>query len=89
MAKNWEEVFNNKIGSSNKSIRVKDNLNRNNKSLSFEDLKKEGDKLYDKKVAEENKLVQAYEDKKLKNKQLIKKARDIIAKREKTVKEAS
>lgn len=57
-------------------------------SLSAEDLKAEGDKLYMDNIDAETNLVEAYKDKKLKSKAAIKKAKAIIAKREKVRKKA-
>lgn len=50
------------------------NLIRNTKTLSVVDLKKESDELYDKVVAEEDKLLAAFADKKIKSKAAIKQA---------------
>lgn len=50
------------------------NLIRNTKSLSVEDLKKQSDELYAKQRAEEDKLLQAFAEKKVKSKTAIKQA---------------
>ena len=61
---------------------------KNTKSLSAEDLKKESDMLYAKKVATEDSLLKAFEDKKLKSNNAIKQALRIKKEREKQNKNA-
>lgn len=55
----------------------------NTKSLKLEDLKKHGDNLYTTQKNAENDLLQAYNDKKLKSKKLIKQALRIKKERDK------
>ena len=59
------------------------------KSQTFEDLKKEGDKLYAVKVANEDKLVDAFNDGKVKSKDAARQAKAIIKRREKEAGEAA
>ena len=56
---------------------------KNIKILSIEDLKKESDELYDKKIAEEDKLLTAFTDKRIRSKEAIKQALKIKKIREK------
>ena len=51
-----------------------DNLIKNTKTLTAEEMKKHSNELYDKKVAEDAKLLAAFEAKKLKSKTAIKRA---------------
>ena len=60
-----------------------DTILRTTPSLKIDDLKEEGLKAYEEKVAKENKLIEAYNNKKLKSRKLIKQARHIINFREK------
>ena len=59
------------------------------KSQSYEELKKEGDKLYAVKVANEDKLVDAFNDGKIKSKEAVRQAKAIIKRREKEAEEAA
>lgn len=76
MAKNWETVYNNNIGSSAGTISF-DKVRKTTK-MSEEALKKEGKALAAKTEAENASLIQAYTEKRLKSKTLIKKARALI-----------
>ena len=53
------------------------------KSLKINEMKKHGDELYDKAILEEESLLDAYNNKRLKSKRLIKEARKTINKRNK------
>ena len=68
----------NDIPSSKKNSKIADrkakNIIRNTKKLSYDDLVKENLALYDMKQAKEDSLLAAYEDKRLKSKELIKEA---------------
>lgn len=94
MAKNWEkmEIVVDKNGkaslvSAKTEEKAEKNLKkldlRHIKKLSFDELKKEGDKLYIKKLEAEDHLVDAYNNKRVKSQALVKQAKAIIAKREK------
>lgn len=94
MAKNWEkvEITIDKGGKAvltpvkekESSVKKSKKLDlRHVKSLSFEELKKEGDKIYADNRFKEDALVEAYNDKKVKSQTLIKKAKSVIAKRAK------
>lgn len=48
------------------------------KSQTYEELKKEGEDLYQEQVAKEDRLIQLYKDKQLTNKNTIRKARSIM-----------
>jgi hypothetical protein len=50
--------------------------------MNLKDMKKHGDKVYDAYVANETSLIEAYNNKQLKSKNLIKKAKKIIKRRE-------
>jgi outer membrane cobalamin receptor len=82
MAKNWENIFNNSIGSTTKKTNKNFEKMMKEKPMTFDELKKQGESLYLDKIAQEDHIVALYEEKKLKSKNLIKKARDIKAKRE-------
>ena len=60
-----------------------DNMVKNVKSLSIEEMKKQSEQNYINKTARENSLIQAYTDKKLKSKALIKEAPALINAKEK------
>ena len=59
------------------------------KSKSFEDLKKEGDNLYLERLAQEDHLVDAYNDGRVKSKDAARQAKSIIKRREKEAAEAA
>ena len=82
MAKNRENIFNNSIGSTTKKTNKNFERMMKEKPMSFDELKKQGELLYLDKIAQEDRIITLYEEKKLKSKSLIKKARDIKAKRE-------
>jgi len=102
MAKNWEKVEINMVKGKATLVSKKDepvksaeggrphlfNL-KNVKSQTFEDLKKEGDKLYAVKMANEDKLVDAFNDGKVKSKEASRQAKTIIKHREKEAEEAA
>lgn len=89
MAKGWTKVYSNSIINTmstqekrelNKTRR---NIIRNTTSLSVENLKKEGDLLYEQRIAEEDRLVALVDEGKIAKKELIEKATAIKADREK------
>jgi len=102
MAKNWEKVEIGMVKGKATLVPKKDepvksaeggrphlfNLKKV-KSQSYEDLKKEGDKLYTVKVANEDKLVDAFNDGKVKSKEAACQAKAIIKRREKEAEEAA
>lgn len=63
--------------------KVFDTMMRSTKSKSIDELKKEGENLYAKKMAKEDSLLEAYKEKKLKSKALIREAKKIKAQRAK------
>jgi len=88
MAKGWKTIQNINITSSitTEDARMKRNQNFKNaihnvKSYTAEELKKYSDALYDKKQADDERLLNAFEGKRLKSKEAIKKA--IALKKEK------
>ena len=87
MAKNWEKVFDNSIGSTIKKTNKNFERMMKEKPMTYDELKNQGDSLYSKKVAYENQIVTLYDEKKLKSKNLIKEARYIKSKREEEEKE--
>lgn len=87
MAKNWENIFNNSIGSTVKKTNKNFERMMKEKPMSFDELKKQGESLYSKRVAYEDQIVTLYDEKKLKSKNLIKEARYIKSKREEEEKE--
>ena len=81
MAKGWKSVGNNAI--TIEKVSRKDRINkdkkfsnliRNTKSLRSFDLKKEGEDLYERRILEEDKLLDAFENKLVKSKNAIKQA---------------
>ena len=102
MAKNWEKVEIGMVKGKATLVPKKDesvksaeggrphlfNLKKV-KSQSYEELKKEGDKLYAVKVANEDKLVDAFNDGKIKSKEAVRQAKTIIKRREKEAEEAA
>jgi hypothetical protein len=94
MAKNWEKMeFTTDKNGKISLVPVKEKVDvtkkakklnlRHVKKLSYDELKKEGDNLYLKKVNAEDHLVDAYNEKRVKSQVAIKQAKSIIAKREK------
>lgn len=88
----WEKVMDNRIGgagSKAEQVHRDRTFNKMSRALAHNktaDLKKEGDEAFIAQKAREDSLVAAFEEKKLKSKALIKKAKVIIAKREKAAK---
>ena len=102
MAKNWEKVEIGMIKGKATLVPKKDEPVKSAeggrphlfslkkvKSQSYEELKKEGDKLYAVKVANEDKLVDAFNDGKIKSKEAVRQAKTIIKRREKEAEEAA
>jgi hypothetical protein len=87
MAKNWENIFNNSIGSTTKKTNKNFEKMMKEKPMTFDELKKQGESLYSKRVTYEDQIVTLYDKKKLKSKNLIKEARYIKSKREEEEKE--
>lgn len=89
MAKGWKKIYSNSISNtmSSQEKRALDkkrrDIIRNTTSLSLENLKKEGDLLYEKRVAEEDRLVALVDEGKITKKELVEKAAAIKADREK------
>lgn len=94
MAKGWitlETVNSKKLGAGSdpKRFQKMENLIRNTKSLTPFEMKKESEELYAKKKAEEDSLVAAYQDKRLKSEKAIKEAQRIIKASEKAAEKTS
>ncbi len=83
----WQTIYCNMSNSPRtKAERVRNDRITNNaiktvKSLKLDEMKKHGDELYDIKVLHENALLDAYKEKRLKSKNLIKQAKKLIKKR--------
>ena len=83
MSKGWTLVGTNALEFGNTETRQErvrrehkfNNAINNAKSITVEEMKKESEKLFDAKNAENVQLLQAFKDKKLKSKALIKKAK--------------
>lgn len=89
MAKDWTQIYSNGI-EDKQSIQEKKRMDkkrnlliRNTKTLTVEQLKKEGDTLYAQKMAEEDRLIQLVSDGKVTKKNLVEKVALIKADREK------
>lgn len=97
MPKGWTLVGTNALEFGNTETRQErirreqkfNNAIRNVKSQSVEDMKKESDELFDAKNAENAQLLQAFKDKKLKSKALIKKAKALKKKEKEAAKKAA
>lgn len=97
MPKGWILVGTNDLGFGNTETRQErvrreqkfNNAIRNIKSQTVEEMKKESDKLFDAKNAENAQLLQAFKDKKLKSKALIKKAKALKKKEKEAAKKAA
>lgn len=63
-----------------------ENKHRNDKPMKAEDLKKAGNQRFREKMAHQEQLIEAYNEKKLKSKDLIREARSIIKAREEAAK---
>lgn len=91
MPKGWTFVGTNDIGFGKTETRAEktrrmrkfDNLIRNTSVLSYDEMVKENDQLFNEQTATNAALLQAYNDKKLKSKELIKKARRLKNKNKK------
>ena len=89
MAKGWKTVYTNAGKSGKSDFKSFDKLIRNTVSLSTYELKKQGNELYDKRIAEEDKLIAAVEagratkPEQIERANAIKAARDKAAKKEK------
>ena len=62
--------------------RIAQKMIRHVESMDLKDMKEHGDKVYDIYIANETALIEAFNNKQLKSKNLIKKAKKIIKKRE-------
>ena len=61
MAKGWKTVYTNTNTGNKSDFKTFNNTIRNTQRLSIDELKKQGIELYEKKIAEENKLIAAVE----------------------------
>ena len=61
MAKGWKTVYTNKNTGNKSDFKAFDKAIRNTQHLSIEELKKQGNELYKKKIAKEDKLIAAVE----------------------------
>lgn len=68
--------------------KLKSFMAKNAVRKSEDELKKESETLFNKRIAEEDKLIEAYKAKKVKSKTAMRKARAIIANREAAAKKA-
>ena len=97
MAKGWTRVETVNNASVNKETPVEKRRRvqnfkkaiRKTSKLSGEDFKKQSDELFTKKKEQEDSLVQAYKDKKLKSTKAIKAAQQILKSREKAKEKAA
>lgn len=79
MSKKWKTIRNDASKKSTKEERIKQdrgfvNLINNTKTLSVKDLKAESKELYAAKIAEEDKLLKAFDNKKLKSGEAVRRA---------------
>lgn len=94
MAKGWEHfsTVNDAPAKSDEAKKITrktaEHIMRKTKVLSEEQMKKASDERYAAKIAREESLLAAYEEKKLKSKKLIRETRAIKARREKEAAEA-
>lgn len=90
MRETWTEVFTNKLikGKEVKPFKVQ-NILKHVERKSYEDLQKTAEASFKEKTARENNLIQAFEDKKLKSKVLIKEAKALKKAKEKANKAAA
>lgn len=97
MSKGWTLVGTNALEFGNTETRQErvrrerkfNNAINNAKSITVEEMKKESEKLFDTKNAENVQLLQAFKDKKLKSKALIKKAKALKKKEKEAVKKTA
>lgn len=102
MAKNWEKVEIGMVKGKATLIPKKDEPEKSAeggrphlfslkkvKSQSYEELKKEGDKLYLEKKNQEDSLVDAFNNGKIKSKEAVRQAKAMIKRREKEAEEAA
>ena len=61
MAKGWKTVYTNTNTGNKSDFKAFDKAIRNTQHLSFDKLKEQGDELYKKKIAKEDKLIEAVE----------------------------
>lgn len=86
MAKGWKTVYTNASTGSKPDFKAFDKAIRNTQSLSTYELKKQGVELYEKKIAEEDKLIAAVEAGRATKPEQIERANAIKAAREKIAK---
>lgn len=97
MSKGWTLVGTNSLEFGNTETRQErvrrerkfNNAINNAKSITVEEMKKESEKLFDTKNAENVQLLQAFKDKKLKSKALIKKAKALKKKEKEAAKKTA
>lgn len=83
MAKNWKIVGTSALvneGNINKREKDFKKVIRSTKTLSYEELEKKAEASYQEMLKDNEKLIRLYDEKKLKNKELIKKAKALKAK---------
>ena len=83
MAKGWKTVYTNTITGNKSNFKAFDKAIRNTQSLSTYELKKQSIELYEKKIAEEDKLIAAVEADRATKPEQIKRVKAIKAAREK------
>ena len=84
MAKGWKSIYTNKDTTEPPNLKKIDKTIRSTKTPTFEQLKKEFDDAYEKQNAEDASILAAFEDKRLKSKNLIKRAIKLQKAKEKT-----
>jgi hypothetical protein len=92
MAKGWKTIFTNKDTTPSTPTKVTkhfENTIRNTKSLSIDSLKAENDKAYEDKIAKEENLLWAFDNKLFKSKTSIKQAIKIKKEREAAAKKSA
>lgn len=88
MAKGWTTIRNDNQGNTGKTnFRAFDKLIRNTKTLSVAELKKASNEAYDKRIAEEDKLIAAVKDGRATKPEQIERAKAIESARAKAKKE--
>ena len=77
MAKGWKTVYTNKNTGNKSDFKAFDKAIRNTQHLSIDKLKEQGNELYKKKIAKEDKLISAVEEGRATKPELIEKANTI------------
>ena len=83
MAKGWKTVYTNTSTGNKSNFKAFDKAIRNTQRLSIDELKEQGNELYKKKIAKEDKLIAAVESGRATKPEQIKRVKAIKAAREK------